>query len=78
MSPITTAEKSNRGSVGKGFAGHVTANVVNPVVVNLVVNDVVNLSQENGKTHKHKVVNVVVNSFFFLRGKPFSWYFFLW
>ena len=54
MSPITTAEKSNRGSVGKGFAGHVTANVVNPVGVNLVVNDVVNLSQENGKTRKNQ------------------------
>ena len=48
LSPITIGEKNNNGSVVKAFAGHVKADVVNPVV-NLVVNDVVNLSQENGQ-----------------------------
>ena len=78
MSPITTVEKSNHGSVAKGFARHVKANVVNPVV-HLAVNDVVNVSHETLAKRTKKVVDVAVFFDIFrcflmvnlFRGKPF-------
>jgi hypothetical protein len=75
MSPITTVEKSNHGSVAKGFARHVKANVVNPVV-HLAVNDVVNVSHETlAKRTKKGGRRCGIFRYFsmFFNGKPFSW-----